>query len=339
MPKNRRRRKSAPVNPGQGRDFVILTGLPRDQVRWVVGILHRDTSTTPAHFVGAASKTNDHSDLYGPATLTELRKMLSACVSGKAGEWTFPPRRIIVLYVPSIDSPRLIDALGLACYMQRLVPQIGYPWHVEGISWRHDNSLVKEAVYKSLNEAYRFTNALKNEITDKRISALTLPARNFYFPSDETTIEYTYRDLLRDNSRLDEMRNILMPTRFTRDELPQQAFKSSQQADRFYQDQRGRIFPPDNHGFSRYTGNQGGAESDAWRSAKLILEQRYRFGVAVRDGNQHYDVQYAMPQQLQQEVMYCAADGEVLITGSHANVGVNDVIWAPDGKKEARPPK
>ena len=64
------------------------------------------------------------------------------------------------------------------------------------------------------------------------------------------------------------------------------------------------------------------------------MEQRYRFGVIVRDGNLHFDVQYARSRTLENESMYCATVGNVLVTGSHANVGVNDVIWTPDGKKE-----
>ena len=48
----------------------------------------------------------------------------------------------------------------------------------------------------------------------------------------------------------------------------------------------------------------------------------------------HYDVQYELPRRLHEEPMYCAVKGEVRVTGSHANVGVNDVIWVPDGKKE-----
>ena len=338
MARNSRKAKRKRINPGRGTDFVILAGLPRDPLRSVLDTLKKDTSITPTEFTGMPSKANDKSDLYGKAMLDEMRKMLAACVGGTENDWAYTPRRIIVLYVPSVDSAKLIQALGLACYVQPMAPQTNGSYSGGNISWRHELRLVHEVVYDALAKAIRFTNALKNEVTDKRVSSLTLPARNFYFPSDETTLDRSYRDLLQGSMKLEQLTGALLPQRFTRDELPQQAFKGSQQADRFFQDERGRIFPPDQHGYSRYPDQSAGTGSKSWESVMLVLEQRYRFGVVVRDGNQHYDMQYAKPRQLQREPMYCAAEGDVLVTGSHANVGVNDFIWTPDGKKEARPP-
>lgn len=339
MARNSRKKKRMPINPGRGIDFVVLAGLPRDPLRSVLDILKKDTSITPTTFTGMPSKVNDKSNLYGKAMVDEMHRTLAACVGGPENGWTFAPRRIIVLYVPSVDSANLIRALGLACYPQPMVPQPNGSWSEDSISWRHDLHSVHDVVYYALSKADRSTNALKNEVTDKRISSLTLPARNFYFPSDETTLEHSYRDCLQGNMKLEQLTDVLSPKRFTRDELPQQAFKGSQRADRFFQDERGRIFPPDQHGYNRYPDQSTGIDRDSWESTILVLEQRYRFGVVVRDGNQHYDVQYAKPKRLQSEPMYCAAEGSVLVTGTHANVGVNDFIWTPDGKKEARPPE
>ena len=121
----------------------------------------------------------------------------------------------------------------------------------------------------------------------------------------------------------------------------QKRLKGNKHSDRFFQDRRDRIFPPDRHAQNRYAvGGENDFQSELQSSVRphpiRVLEQRYCFGVMVRDGNQHYDVQYASPRKLQSEPMYCAATGEVSVTASHANVGVNDVIWTPDGTKEPR---
>ena len=131
------------------------------------------------------------------------------------------------------------------------------------------------------------------------------------------------------------LRDTLLPSRFNRDQLPNKAFKGQQYTDRFFQDCRGRVFPPDPyHAQSRIDSGEA-----AGKGLPLAMRQRYRFGVTVRDGNLHYDVQFEMPRKLQEEQMYCAVEGDVWVTGSHANVGVNDFVWVPDGNKERRQQK
>ena len=104
------------------------------------------------------------------------------------------------------------------------------------------------------------------------------------------------------------------------------------------------MFPPDNyHAPSRYAdtssgGDTGEIECAGQSSILQVLQQRYRFGVIVRDGNLHFDVQFEVPRKLSNEPMFCATMGNVVVTGSHANVGVNDVIWVPDGEKNPASP-
>ena len=163
----------------------------------------------------------------------------------------------------------------------------------------------------------------------------------FYFPDRESLIHDMYLDCVRGHASFESLRDSLSTKRFTRDQLSAKALKGNHHTDRFFQDVRGRVFPPDAfHAPSRYAdtpkeGHTEEPEDGEVTGTMQVLNRRYRFGVTARDGNLHYDVQYETPKDLQKESMYCARMGSVLVTGSHANVGVNDVIWVPDGKKES----
>ena len=292
--------------------------------------------------MGVPSKVNDYAELYSSRVKRQIHDLLATSVRSGRVDSVFTPRRILVLYVPSKDAQSLVYEFGLACFMQPLRENYVSPSRRDNIDWRHDKVAVRATVYQGLQEAIDTTHTLKTEISDKRMTPFSLPARNFYFPTADSVIEATYRAYMQGEMSFEELRGKLLPKRFTRAQLPAQAFKGNQGSDHFFEDARGRIFPIDNHGRNRYPveeASETGHEPDTINNSDVrrVLEQRYRFGVIVRDGNLHYDVQYAIPRKLQDEPMYCATMGDVWVSGSHANVGVNDVIWTPGGRKDVRP--
>ena len=300
-----------------------------------------DTSRIPARFTGVPAKINDYAELYTSPVKREIHDILATSVRGDGVDSVFTPRRILMLYVPSKDAQSLVYEFGLACFMQPLRETHVSPSPWDNINWRHDKVAVRAIVYQGLQQAIDTTHALKTEISDKRMTPFALPARNFYFPTADSVIGATYLACMQGEMSFEELRGKLSRKRFTRDQLPAQAFKGSQGSDNFFEDAKGRIFPLDNHGRSRYPIEEAPEtehEPDAISNSdvKRVLEQRYRFGVIVRDGNQHYDVQYPIPRTLRREPMHCAAMGDVWVSGSHANVGVNDFIWTPDGSKDPR---
>ena len=318
------------VRPIQGSNLIVTLGLPRDTLAWVQRNFEGDTSQRSARFVGAPSPINDWGHLYKKKTLSEILTVI------ERESQSIIPHRIIVLYVPSHDDDNLISTLGPVCHLAPLYSKgESLRYDESGIGWRHDKEAVRSIVSQVLQDSLKATNALKAEITDKRISPFTLPRYNFYFPDHQSAIDDVYRQISRQVSKAAELKDRLLPTRFTRGQLPSKAFKSQQYADDFFKDARGRIFPPDLfHAQNAINDNESIKDE-----LSLFLRQRYRFGVMVRNGNLHYDVQYEAPRRLNGEHMYCAIDGEVMVTGSHANVGVNDVIWAPGGKKDPLPEK
>ena len=294
-------------------------------MEWIKRSLTLDTSQKPARYVGAPTTLNDWLDLYKKNNITETLSLIER----ECRDLT--PHRIIVLYVPSRDAAKLTSALDPVCFREPLDPEAsGLSYDTNGIGWRHDRPLVKNVVSQALLRANKTTNALKAEITDRRISAFTLPALNFYYPDQDSQIAETYSEFARQGFAVEPLKKQLLPERFTRDELPNQAFKSKQHSDEFFQDCRGRVFPPDPH----HAPSSFDANESPPNGLSLALRQRYRFGVTVRDGNVHYDVQFKYQRRLNKELMHCAADGDVWVTSSHANVGVNDVIWVPSGTKQ-----
>ena len=324
MPRKRANKRKQ-VGRGQGSNLVVIAGLPRDSLGWIKSKLARDTAQKPALYVGAPASPNDWRNFYKKNYIAETLELIERESS------SLSPHRVIVLYVPSRDKETLISALAPVCFLAPLIPEdndIASDGNLVG--WRHKKPSVERIIRKTMRYALNATNALKAEITDKRISAFTLPAHNFCYPNRHSTISSVYQGLSQSTFSVKDMKDTLQPTRFTRDQLPQKAFKGKQHTDTFFQDSRGMVFPPDLfHAPTR--SNEKAILTD---KLSLGLQQRYRFGVTVRDGNLHYDVQYERPRTLRREAMRCSVKGAVLVTGSHANVGVNDVIWAPDGKIE-----
>ena len=308
-----------------GKNVFLIAGLPENTLRWIIDILETDTSLRPARYVGAPATPNDWANLYKKNSVAEILRLLET--ESRARN----PHRLMVLYVPSRDAEALLSVVDTVCYLVPLtLRSSGLSRDSDDIAWRNDRAITRSIVYEALRFALKSTDALKAEITDKRISAFTLPVRNFYFPNRHSLIQDSYRKFARREFSVSHLQSELLPTRFTRDNLHSKAFKSPQHTGTFFQDSRGRVFPPDIYHAPGRIDEDGIFASEL----SLHLRQRYRFGVTVRNGDLHYDVQYELPRKLRREPMHCALVGKVLVTGSHANVGVNDVIWTPDGEKE-----
>jgi hypothetical protein len=325
--------------------MVVIAGLPRDSARVVQKELEFDKGRRRAKYEIPPAPLDDWRALYSEAYIKSILRQVGDFITRyhKIVEATEvpTPRRIITLYVPSHDSERLLSRLDFFSYTMSLT--LASTGRLDRgsspLSWRHKPGVATKVVRDACDEALRSTNALQNEITDKRMSVLSLPARNFYYPDDTTPICQSYVNYARSgypHAALDQLRRNLLPARFDRTQLDQRAFKGSEHSNRFYHDCRGRVFPPDLY--------HGRVRADLVKTSTLdsvdliqtVLRQRYRFGVMVRHGELHFDVQYQLPRRLTREPMWCCLAGPVWVTGSHANVGVNDRIWAPDGSIQNR---
>lgn len=307
-----------------GDPLVIFVGLPVTTLRWILRMLTRDPTQRRANYSGVPSPENDQRNLYTDNNIKDLLGII------ERESLSLSPNRIIVPYVSSWGEDKLFEALEFVCFLVPLTPyKDDSRSNSNPIQWRHNMSKVRFAANQTLQKAWKTTNALKAEITDKRISAFTLPANNFYYPNRHSTIRNCYHEFAQQAFSIKSLNESLPPATFTRGQISDKAFKSSQYRDRFFQDCRGRVFPPDIY----HARARPNTKRPSGNKLSGVLKQVYRFGVIVRDGRLHYDVQYERQRQLIDEPMYCLNEGNVLVTGSHANVGVNDVIWVPDGRK------
>ena len=339
MAKNKPKRKAV-IGQRQGTDLVFLAGLPRNTLSWLLDVLSRDTSKKHLTFDGAPSKNDDWKPLYGDPTVMNIQEIIGARMTKSSSAPIPTPRRILILYVPSRDIGLLIERFGIACYLEPLLPSNVDSSFGNSIAWRHEKEDSLNIVIEATQRATNATNALKVEITDKARSALTLPPRNFYYPNGDSQIYETYLSIAQRNTSARDLIDNLKAMKIDGDRLAAKALKSTGNNGRAFRDLRDRIFPPNiHHAPSRFAEapiRETIRESEKEDKSDIlqVLHQRYRFGVTARDGSLHYDVQYELPRTLRQEPMYCAKTGNVLVNGTHANVGLNDVIWVPDGKKE-----
>ena len=325
MPRKRRKTTSNPVRNSKG-DLVLtsLAGLPPSTLERTIQYLKRSGLHKSVQFVGTPATQSEQKRIYTKNYISAFLNHLEDAIE------KYNPDRIMLFYVNSKDSHHLFEAVAYVCY----VVSIDIAGHSDvssqkSASWRHELTQVVSLISNSWQTAFEETTKLRSSISYKRISPFSLPAKNFLYPDRHSTIDRVYRELVLRNIDVEALERGLKPERFDRDALPQVAFKSSQNSCEFFKDARGRVFPPDRfHGRARFTG-----QTSSRLTLSLNLRQRYRFGVIVRDGNIHYDVQYANNRKLRGEPMYCADAGEVTVTGSHANVGVNDVIWVTGGTK------
>ena len=319
---SKKKAKRRVVGTALGVNLIVIAGLPVTTYRTVMNRLDRDTSHRVSRFIGMPSPPNDWQSLYKSKTRRSILESIEREFR------RIKPQRIIALYVPSVDSPKITCELDPVCFLAPLNLENGIEENGNSIKWRHQRNNTERIVYRTLEKALEMTDHLKKEITDKRISPLSLPSKNFFYPDGNSTISTIYRRLVGQSYDIQQLKDVPLPIRFTREQLSHRVFSTGQFKSRFFKDCRGRVFALDIGG---HAPNRIEGKDNTSTGLSLSLRQRYRFGVTVRDGNLHYDVQFEHPRQLASEPMYCADRGDVLITGTHANVGVNDVIWAPSG--------
>jgi hypothetical protein len=339
------RKKRSVIVDYTGKDLFILAGLPRDTLDDVKRYLSRDRSRTPSRYEGAPAATYDTKPLYSDNVIAIMVQQAAAFAEKGRDREPTTPRRVMALYVPSFDKEQFLKPFGLFAYVSPMLP-LETEWqaqHSNDLAWRHDKEVVRKVVKRSIDAAIRITNALKAEVTDRRLTPLCLPARNFYYPDTKFPIGEIYSALVREG-KISQSIAALKPGLFRKGQLHPKAFRSKRSSARYFQDHRHRVFPPDlYHAPARELSDDlKGSEASQNQVSKLperirVLTQRYRFGVLARDGSLHFDVQFESPRQLHNEEMSCSVKGRVLVSGSHANVGLNDSIWVPDGTKVSRP--
>ncbi len=347
--KRKAKRSNRIVQTTEAKDWVIIAGLPMEVSRATVTYLKQHQSLEKATYLSLnSSSNNDYKPLFSEASIKTLHKRMleQLYIRGDSKNPPCPtPRYIFLLYVPSCDADLLLSKFEYFCLPIKLTKETNkfdrqilndnFGNSTE-ISWRHYNNAAKITAHDTLQLIRSEVKKYSRMIASTATSPLVLPPMNYHYPSGADLIDEIYRNIFTGNVGLDELSG-LTPRHFNRDEVSRKVHRRN-----IFQDCRDRIFPNDNHAPSRLPNPPGkyagGSLNDSdfierFKGLQAYLRQVYRFGVRARDGNVHFDVQF--PQAgLKRESMYCSDDEcFVEVTGTHANVGINDAIWVPDGTK------
>jgi len=191
-------RKNRVIVDYTGKDLFILAGLPRDVLDDVKRYLSDHQSRGLARYEGAPAPIEDTRPLYSDSSIAIMIEQAVAFADKGRDKDTTTPRRIIALYVPSHDRARFERLFGFFAYAAPLRP-LGTEWQPQdggALAWRHYKYLVRTVVERAIDEAIKITNILKAEITDRNLTPLCLPSRNFYYPDTNSLIELTYLALV-----------------------------------------------------------------------------------------------------------------------------------------------
>ena len=302
------------------RRLFVLAGLPFGVSRSVKDRLGLDRNLAPADYVEVPFQAcrPRYDSVASAQLLSAVGDFLRARLArGKAIRPR--PTSIHLLFVPCATEGKLLAEFDFFVHPVRLDERDVV--HVAEVNAIYEE--IADVVLRIGRQEHGFGHLVRAVSGQgKKRSLLTLPPRNFAL-EEEATLDAEFRRI-RTHGDWEAM--AITPTRFLREQLPK-AMKKQQPKAWFYQDARGRVFPPDlrPHGVEH---GDWPAEPTALRT---YLSSLFRFGVRMTDGA-HDDVQFEN-RNFDAERFFCSTKGELLVNGTHVNVYPNDFVREEPGKK------
>jgi len=317
-------KKAAPVvAPAGPKPLLVVAGLPRPTSNTIKGTIEkrRDVNVVAAPFghAGPAAYTDD-------AIRTLLERACAFALVDRNGQPVEPipsPNRFLLAYVKQPGSERLIEAFGVSA--------MPLPMDVEG--WRYPGGQQWreniEEVTRELLSAFDTSGAPPRQALRSRLEArssaetLLLPSRNFN--TEQGVLYNLIQERLNGTVPWDDFSKNIEIRRFPFDELTAYYTKTGRENARYPVDTRGLVFANSlggRHGPARALPNDPKPNVAELRS---LLESMFRLGSPLLDGFQH-DVQWPMDAPLKNERFHCVNDGDVNVSGTHANVYPNDSV-------------
>jgi hypothetical protein len=324
------RKRARTFPPSSARNLAILGGFPL-----TVGTTLRDA--IEANLPGFDTVFVPFSDRRGRAFERggAIAQLVSAVVGtlttaqGKARQQGNgpppPPRRLLLVHPRRQGVEDLLTAFGAAPLA------IPIPWPVK---WEdrmpgraevlNEISPAVMAALEGLNDPAGFARRIWARIEALNpADPLLLPGRNFVLQGGRD-LWAALADLRRgggDPAAFDEA--FAGAARYQRPALPDFYARTGGTNKRFATDYRGLVFACPPHG--GFHGVVRAVEAGDDRTGLRLLESLFRFGSRLPAGFQH-DVQWPSPRRLAQERFACSKRGQILVSGSHANVYPNDVV-------------
>lgn len=316
--RNRRRNIVQPKSP---KHLYVVAGLPasgrRAAMRWF------ETQFTAA-LAQSLVATAEDGLLYPDAYVRQMIHSVGAFAvrrRTKGGENPPAPATITLLYVPSEDDERLLEAFDFAVMavpLARLVARDD-----KGRQLRHDG----EAVAQSLAQATARDGEVRAAMHEvvRRLGRqrddepLLLPPRNFLLQDHD--LVPVFRSFRRGEREWTDRGADLRPTALTRDDI---ARIPAQKTRRVFVDDRGMAFliahPKAFDGRAREVETE-----DDTAGILSVLRALYRFGGAIAPGL-HHDAQRSDGTALGGAVFHCERKGSIRVEGDYVNIYPNDFI-------------
>ena len=318
------KRRRIPAGSGTSAPMFVLAGLPPEVHNFAKSFLEGIRST--AIVVGAPSPQRDGA-LY-PKSLVETLLRATASFAfrrrTKGPEVPLTPKSITLLYVPACDDERLLRAFDFAVWTGALSALAAYG--EGGRQLRHNRAALEAALREaagsngwSKHEMDQISQRI-NRLSDRE--ALLLSPRNYHLREAELgRLFLDYRRGLRPvGDRFADLHSVDL----TCEDLPRRL--GAEEVRHAYVDDREVAFltahPTAYHGTVREV-----EENTPQPQIHSLLRSLYRFGAALPCGF-HHDAQPSDGTSFDKFHFFCDEDGDVEISGTHANIYSNDFVRA-----------
>ena len=300
--------------------LYVIAGFPKDRERQVVAALERKFPKDKAKFVTSAA-SQDNNNLYQGSPEALLRAAAGFAIRTrccKAAEWKpVVPGRLVLLYIPSPDQDLLLSAFAHFAFSAPIEEPEGYCGPCR--AWRHDPGLVVAPVERAIKRLLEEDQPLRAMPRD---DLRMLPPNNF-FCDEGQCLSDGFRSVAVGVANWGDLNRKLELKQFHVGPLPPQVMNGKKKL-RCYVDYRGIAFPPSAVG--QYHALPRDISQDApITELQALLKQLYRFG-SVIDYGFHHDAQYPSSKPLNGTKFFCAREGEIHVSTTHANVYPNDVV-------------
>jgi len=308
--------------------LYLVAGLTQPADQAVINGLARNASLRKARYlaVGAAKGPDG---AYSETSISLLMSLAARELAEQYNTTNDLPGRLILLYVPTVDSQALLDSLGSACFC--------VPVDLSPTADGNPSNQMRSNPGFALN---RFERVVRMAAVDEKVayvqaqvalkyrkSMLVLPAVNFIDPNTKSPIAAYFRDLQRGSGNWEAAEGYLSHTIFNSDDLPK--FLKGEQKVSAFEDHRKIVFcpcrPQEMHGAVRV--RQFSSEVASQDGYRTILNGLYRFGIPVPSGF-HYDCQRVGGAALGADFI-CSVNGSVNCKKArHANIYPDDYVRA-----------
>ena len=318
--RNRRRNIVQPKSP---RHLYIVAGLPASGRRAAMQWFETDYA---AALVQSLVASTDDGRLYPEAYVRQLIHSVGAFAirrRTKGGENPPAPATITLLYIPSEDDERLLEAFDFAVMA---IPLAGLVARDDkGRQLRHDGEAVKQALAQTTARGGVARAAMHTVVErlgrQRDDEALLLPPRNFLLQDHD--LVPVFRAFRRGERDWTDRGADLGPAALTQDDI---ARIPAQKTRRAFVDDRGMAFLMAHP--AAFDGHAREVETEEDTAGILsVLRALYRFGGAIAPGL-HHDAQRSDGSALGGAIFHCERKGPIRADGDYANIYPNDFVRA-----------